>query len=69
MDPKEIEPHLIIPFFDYILCCLPVSIRRLLWCGVRHNEDKDLDDDHDYVCINHKEYYIFRERPYCYQFM
>ncbi len=60
MDPKEIEPHLIIPFFDYILCCLPVSIRNVLWCGVQHDEVKDQHEENVDVCVNSREYYWFR---------
>ncbi|XP_072048596.1 sodium-coupled monocarboxylate transporter 2-like [Amphiura filiformis] len=38
--PSELEPGLISPIFDIVMCCLPAKWRRFLWCGVRHDENK-----------------------------
>ncbi|XP_035660313.1 sodium-coupled monocarboxylate transporter 1-like [Branchiostoma floridae] len=37
-DPKEVDPRLIVPFYDSVFCCLPESWLRWLRCGVRHGE-------------------------------
>ncbi|XP_072049182.1 sodium-coupled monocarboxylate transporter 1-like [Amphiura filiformis] len=37
--PSELEPGLISPVFDIVMCCLPAKWRRALWCGVRHDEE------------------------------
>ncbi|XP_072048595.1 sodium-coupled monocarboxylate transporter 1-like [Amphiura filiformis] len=41
-DPEELDPRLISPIFDMFLCCLPVSWRAALWCGVKHDETEML---------------------------
>ena len=38
--PRDLDPRLIFPFFDIFLCCLPAVWRRVLWCGVRHDEEE-----------------------------
>ena len=53
--PGDVDPKLIIPFFDRLFCCLPKSLRSKLWCGVRHDEEQDeisLDDMESDVCTN-----------------
>ena len=47
-DPKKADPRLHIPIADRILCCLPLSFRRKLWCGVPHHT-KQYDDDGNYM--------------------
>ena len=42
--PSEVDPLLIVPFFDRLFCCLPNKWLRKLWCGVKHDE-VELDDD------------------------
>ncbi|XP_072049092.1 sodium-coupled monocarboxylate transporter 2-like [Amphiura filiformis] len=37
--PNELEPGLMSPVCDIFLCCLPEKFRRVLWCGVRHDEE------------------------------
>ncbi|CAD5121146.1 DgyrCDS9681 [Dimorphilus gyrociliatus] len=41
--PSEQDPRLIIPFFQRVFCCLPMSIQRKLWCGV--DRDKIIEND------------------------
>lgn len=39
--PSEVHPGTIRPVFDHpVFCWLPEKVRRFLWCGVRHDEEK-----------------------------
>ncbi|XP_066295568.1 sodium-coupled monocarboxylate transporter 1-like [Branchiostoma lanceolatum] len=37
-DPKQVDPKLIVPFYDSMFCCLPNSWLEWLRCGVRHGD-------------------------------
>ncbi|CAH1272098.1 SLC5A12 [Branchiostoma lanceolatum] len=44
-DPKQVDPKLIVPFYDSVFCCLPNRWLEWLRCGVRHGEgDKEAVD-------------------------
>ena len=47
-DPRKADPRLHIPIADRILCCLPPSFRRMMWCGVPHHT-KQYDDQGNYI--------------------
>ena len=32
--PRQVDPRLIVRLCDQLCCCLPVSVRRTMWCGV-----------------------------------
>lgn len=39
--PKDLNPRLIVPFFDIVFPCLPKKIRKFLWFGIDHNSKHD----------------------------
>ncbi|XP_066264336.1 sodium-dependent multivitamin transporter-like [Branchiostoma lanceolatum] len=43
--PQQVDPRLICPVFDRLLCCLPLpeAWRHSLHCGVRHSQQEDQD--------------------------
>lgn len=36
---KNLNPKLVMPLLDHkLFCWLPLSFRKMMWCGVKHEE-------------------------------
>ena len=44
-DPRNVNPNLVLPLVDYVLPCLPFSVRKLFWCGVKYNKRDEFQTD------------------------